>query len=72
MAFPRPQGNRPSPRLPHDGVATNNITGKRYIDHWTEAGFASTAKVKIKTAFSGGDVKPNSIVSLLLAQPPAG
>ena len=25
--------------LPHDGVATNNITGKRYIDHWTEAGF---------------------------------
>jgi len=23
--------------LPHDGVATNNITGKRYIDHWTEA-----------------------------------
>jgi hypothetical protein len=25
--------------LPHDGVATNKITGKRYIDHWTEAGF---------------------------------
>ena len=25
--------------LPHDGVATNNITGKRYIDHWREAGF---------------------------------
>jgi phage terminase large subunit len=25
--------------LPHDGVATNNISGKRYIDHWTEAGF---------------------------------
>jgi phage terminase large subunit len=25
--------------LPHDGVAHNNITGKRYIDHWSEAGF---------------------------------
>jgi phage terminase large subunit len=25
--------------FPHDGVATNNISGKRYIDHWTEAGF---------------------------------
>jgi phage terminase large subunit len=25
--------------LPHDGVATNNITGKRYIDHWRKAGF---------------------------------
>ena len=25
--------------LPHDGVATNNITGKRYADHLREAGF---------------------------------
>jgi phage terminase large subunit len=25
--------------LPHDGVATNNVSGKRYIDHWSEAGF---------------------------------
>jgi phage terminase large subunit len=25
--------------LPHDGVATNNISGKRYVDHWAEAGF---------------------------------
>ena len=25
--------------LPHDGVAHNNISGKRYIDHWIEAGF---------------------------------
>jgi len=25
--------------LPHDGVAHNNISGKRYIDHWVEAGF---------------------------------
>src|SRR5262249_23897644 len=33
---------------------------------------ASTAKVKIKTTFSGGDVKTNSIVNLLLAQPPDG
>ena len=26
-------------RLPHDGVNANNITGKRYADHWAEAGF---------------------------------
>ena len=26
--------------LPHDGVATNSITGKRYEDHVREAGFA--------------------------------
>lgn len=25
--------------LPHDGINTNNITGKRYKDHLTEAGF---------------------------------
>ena len=25
--------------LPHDGVATNNITGRRYVDYWSEAGF---------------------------------
>lgn len=28
--------------LPHDGVATNNITGKRYEDHMREAGFHVT------------------------------
>lgn len=27
--------------LPHDGVNTNNITGKRYEDHWREAGFSA-------------------------------
>jgi phage terminase large subunit len=32
--------------LPHDGVATNNITGKRYIDHWKEAGFECAAPIK--------------------------
>ncbi len=32
--------------LPHDGVATNNITGKRYIDHWTEAGFECATPMK--------------------------
>jgi phage terminase large subunit len=32
--------------LPHDGVATNNITGKRYIDHWTEAGFECATPIK--------------------------
>ena len=25
--------------LPHDGVNENNITGKRYEDHWRDAGF---------------------------------
>lgn len=25
--------------LPHDGVNDNNITGKRYEDHWRDAGF---------------------------------
>lgn len=25
--------------LPHDGVNANNLTGKRYADHWEEAGF---------------------------------
>ena len=33
-------------RLPHDGVATNNITGKRYIDHWREAGFECDNPIK--------------------------
>jgi phage terminase large subunit len=28
--------------LPHDGVATNNITGKRYEDHMRDAGFHVT------------------------------
>lgn len=25
--------------LPHDGVNTNNVTGKQYKDHWSDAGF---------------------------------
>ncbi len=28
--------------LPHDGVAASNITGKRYEDHWREAGWNTT------------------------------
>jgi phage terminase large subunit len=32
--------------LPHDGVATNNISGKRYIDHWIEAGFECAPPIK--------------------------
>lgn len=32
--------------LPHDGVATSNITGKRYEDHLREAGFAVEPPVK--------------------------
>jgi hypothetical protein len=31
---------------PHDGVATNNITGKRYVDHWREAGFECDTPIK--------------------------
>ena len=32
--------------LPHDGLATNNVTGKRYEDHLREAGFAVEPPVK--------------------------
>ncbi|MDE5451317.1 PBSX family phage terminase large subunit [Bradyrhizobium sp. CSA112] len=32
--------------LPHDGVNENNITGKRYEDHWREAGFTVEPPVK--------------------------
>lgn len=28
--------------LPHDGVNENNVTGKRYEDHWRDAGFDVT------------------------------
>jgi len=30
-------------QLPHDGVVANNLTGKRYVDHFTEAGFNCAA-----------------------------
>jgi phage terminase large subunit len=32
--------------LPHDGVATNNVSGKRYVDHWREAGFECATPIK--------------------------
>jgi phage terminase large subunit len=32
--------------LPHDGVNENNITGKKYEDHWREAGFHVEPPVK--------------------------
>lgn len=32
--------------LPHDGVATNNITGKRYEDHLRDAGFNVEPPIK--------------------------
>ncbi|WP_315704566.1 MULTISPECIES: PBSX family phage terminase large subunit [unclassified Bradyrhizobium] len=32
--------------LPHDGVTTNSVTGKRYEDHLREAGFAVEPPVK--------------------------
>lgn len=32
--------------LPHDGVNENNITGKKYEDHWREAGFNVEPPVK--------------------------
>jgi phage terminase large subunit len=31
--------------LPHDGVNTNNITGKRYEDHLREAGFGNVVSI---------------------------
>jgi phage terminase large subunit len=32
--------------LPHDGVNENNVTGKRYEDHWRDAGFTVEPPVK--------------------------
>ena len=32
--------------LPHDGVNQNNVTGKKYADHWRDAGFAVEPPVK--------------------------
>jgi phage terminase large subunit len=32
--------------LPHDGVNENNVTGKKYADHWRDAGFAVEPPVK--------------------------
>lgn len=32
--------------LPHDGMATNNVTGRRYEDHLRDAGFAVEPPVK--------------------------
>lgn len=31
-------------RLPHDGANTNNVTGKRYQDHWQDAGFDASTR----------------------------
>jgi phage terminase large subunit len=31
---------------PHDGVATNNVSGRRYIDHWRDAGFECETPIK--------------------------
>ncbi|MCX5581479.1 PBSX family phage terminase large subunit [Kaistia terrae] len=33
-------------RLPHDGVNENNITGKRYEDHFRDAGFNNVTVIK--------------------------
>jgi len=32
--------------LPHDGVNENNVTGRKYEDHWREAGFNVGPPVK--------------------------
>jgi phage terminase large subunit len=32
--------------LPHDGVNQNNVTGKKYADHWRDAGFVVEPPVK--------------------------
>lgn len=40
VAWMRDHGyERASIQLPHDGVNANNVTGKRYADHWKDAGF---------------------------------
>src|SRR6266404_8439222 len=37
---PQPGGwGRAIIHLPHDGVNANAVTGKRYVDHWRDAGF---------------------------------
>jgi phage terminase large subunit len=32
--------------LPHEGVAHKSVSGKRYIDHWIEAGFECATPIK--------------------------
>ena len=32
--------------LAHAGVTSNNISGKRYIDHWIEVGFECETPIK--------------------------
>jgi hypothetical protein len=46
--------------LPHDGVATNNITSRRYVDHWSEAGFECAALMENTNSqrVSGGSSTP--------------
>ena len=43
-AWLRQKWPRAKVRLPHDGANTNNITGKRYQDHWEEAGFDASTR----------------------------
>lgn len=41
VSWLREQGyERATVILPHDGLNANNITGKRYEDHWRDAGFS--------------------------------
>jgi len=44
VAWLRKRGYGPAHlHLPHDGIAANNVTGKRYEDHLREAGFEVTS-----------------------------
>src|SRR6185437_14171900 len=40
--------------LPHDGVQPDKITGKRYEDHWRDAGFS----VEPSVPNQGGEFQP--------------
>jgi len=54
--------------LPHDGVATNNVSGRRYIDHWRDAGFECEA---IKNTGAGAAMMRVRIVILMVGPPHA-
>ena len=49
---------------PHDGVATNNVTGKRYVDHWSEAGFECAVPIK-NTGIGAAGMRIESVRRIL-------
>jgi phage terminase large subunit len=52
--------------LPHDGVATNNISGKRYIDHWAEAGAPLIKNSEAGARYDADRGRPSSFSALLV------